>query len=404
MASAPAPETRRWIVVAAATLALAAGFGVLTTINVLIAPFEREFGWLRGDVSFAYTLASLGAAAGGLAAGRLADRLPVAPIAMAGSVALGLGMVLIAGQSSLQAIQLTYLGLGLLGFSCLYAPVLTAVSHWFPAGRGGFALGIVTAGGALGQGVVPPILQALVAAHGWRSGCVMFGLGFVAVVLPAMALIRKPATPAAAPAGQLERQPAAHPAVSLALLGIASVFCCASMAVPLVHLVSFALGRGLPGGTAASVTTVLMLSACVGRIATGTLADRLGSLPTYALASAWQTAVVLLFIPAGQLWAIYVVAAVFGLGFGGVMTALICCVRDAVPRQRLGGTMALVGLLAWVGMGAGGWQGGICFDLTGDYDLAFLSASAAGLVNLAALGTLALLRRAGARASRPAPA
>jgi MFS family permease len=176
------------------------------------------------------------------------------------------------------------------------------------------------------------------------------------------------------------------------------------MAVPLVHLVSFALGRGLPGGTAASVTTVLMLSACIVRIAAGPLADRLGSLPTYALASAWQTVVVALYVPAVQIWAIYVVAAVFGLGFGGVMTALICCVRDAVPRQRLGGAMALVGLLAWVGMGAGGWQGGICFDLTGDYDLAFLSASAAGLVNLAALGTLALLRRAGARASRPAPA
>ena len=54
---------------------------------------------------------------------------------------------------------------------------------------------------------------------------------------------------------------------------------------------------------------VLMLAACIGRIATGGLADRIGSLRTYALASTWQSAVVLLFIPAGDLWAMYGVAA-----------------------------------------------------------------------------------------------
>jgi hypothetical protein len=42
-------------------------------------------------------------------------------------------------------------------------------------------------------------------------------------------------------------------------------------------------------------------------------------------------------------------------------------------------------------MGAGGYQGGLCFDLTGNYTLAFTSAAGAGLVNLAALGLLGAL-------------
>ena len=251
--------------------------------------------------------------------------------------------------------------------------------------------------------MVPPILQALVDAYGWRLGCVAFGVGFIAVVLPVMALLRKPERPAAAAAGYASAHWRVHPTVSVTLLSLASVFCCASMSVPLVHLVSFALGRGLPSGTAASVMAVLMLAACIGRIATGGLADRIGSLRTYALASTWQSAVVLLFIPAGDLWAMYGVAALFGLGFGGVMTALVCCVRDAVPQDRLGGALALVGLLAWVGMGAGGYEGGICFDLTGSYDLSFVSAAVAGLVNLAALAALALLKRLAAQRA-PLPA
>jgi hypothetical protein len=43
-------------VLAAATLGMAAAYGGMSTISILIAPFEREFGWQRSDVSLAYTL------------------------------------------------------------------------------------------------------------------------------------------------------------------------------------------------------------------------------------------------------------------------------------------------------------------------------------------------------------
>jgi MFS family permease len=103
---------------------------------------------------------SIGAAVGGLVAGRLADRLPAGPIAAFGTAVLGLGMILLSMQSSLEAMLAIYLAIGLLGFSCLYAPLLAATARWFP-GRGGLAFGIVTAGGALGQAVIPTAAAAL---------------------------------------------------------------------------------------------------------------------------------------------------------------------------------------------------------------------------------------------------
>jgi hypothetical protein len=75
------------------------------------------------------------------------------------------------------------------------------------------------------------------------------------------------------------------------------------------------------------------------------------------------------------------------------MTALVCAVRDAVPRAAIGRAMAVVSLLAWGGMGAGGYQAGFCFDLTGSYELSFRMAVLAGVANLACLGALAAMLR-----------
>jgi hypothetical protein len=76
-----------------------------------------------------------------------------------------------------------------------------------------------------------------------------------------------------------------------------------------------------------------------------------------------------------------------------VMTALVLCARAAVPPRIAGLGMAVVGLLAWGGMGLGGYQGGHCFDVTGSYTLSFLGAALAGIANLLVIGALALKLR-----------
>jgi MFS family permease len=382
----------RWIVVAAATVGMAGGYGGITTIAILIAPFEGEFGSLRADMSLAYTLLTIGAAFGGLLAGHLADRLPTGPIAAFGAVITGAGLMLVALQTRIEAIQAIYLTIGFLGFACLYAPLLTTVSLWFDR-QAGMAMGIVTAGGALGQGIVPPLFQALISGFGWRMACVVFGAGFVAVVTPAVLLLRKPPARRASAVQATEGWPV-PPALSIGLLAAAALFCCVLMGVPSVHLVAFATGEGLEPAAAAQLVTVLMAMGAVGRIATGAIVDRVGPLAAYALLSVVQTGAVGLFVPAAEAGTgLVIVAAIYGFGFGGVMTALVCAIRAAVPAGSVGSAMAVVSLLAWLGMGAGGYQAGLCFDATGTYELPFLVAMLAGFANLATLGALGLLIR-----------
>ncbi len=382
----------RWVVVFAATIAVGAAYGEVGTIGVLLAPFEAEFAEPKASISLAYTLLSIGAAIGGLLAGRLADRLPARWIVMAGAGAMGLGSMAIGFQADFMAMKIIYLLIGFLGFACLYSPVLTVVSLWFRKGHG-LALGIVTAGGALGQAVVPVLFQGLVVEYGWRSACMILGCIYIAGLIPLAALLEKPQSSSygAASSTALPARWPVHPAISITLVGVAALFCCVLMGVPSVHLISFARESGLSMTTGASLLTVTMLAGCVGRVLTGLLIDRMGSLRSYAIVSAVQTVGVYCFPQMGALWALYIVAVIYGFGFGGALTAMVCAVRDALPSKHVGSGMAMVAMFAWFGMGLGGYQGGLCFDLTGNYALSFTSAAGAGLVNLASLGVLGLL-------------
>ena len=79
------------------------------------------------------------------------------------------------------------------------------------------------------------------------------------------------------------------------------------------------------------------------------------------------------------------------------MTGLIICVRELTPIHMRGMSNGIVVLLAWIGMGIGGYQAGFFFDLSGSYVIPYANAAAAGAVNLVVVGFLFFhFRRKGA--------
>src|SRR5215471_18301852 len=77
------------LVVLAATVAMAMGFGGLGLITVFMGPMEADLGWSRAETSFAYAVSTLGMAFGGLFWGRLSDRIDIRILLATG----GIGMV-----------------------------------------------------------------------------------------------------------------------------------------------------------------------------------------------------------------------------------------------------------------------------------------------------------------------
>lgn len=379
-----------WVIVAVSTVCLALGFGAGGTVSVFIKPFEQEFGWLRADTSMAYTMYTIGAAVGGLVWGSLSDRIGARKIALLGSIALAAGLAALRWQSELWLLYLLFFLIGAIGFACLFTPVLALTGLWFNA-RKGLAIGIVTAGGAIGQGIVPYLAQLLITELGWRSAAFWLGVGHFVVLFPLVFLLR-PAPSAGGMHGRSDRSDSnlwgVPHAITIPWLGLAGVFCCICMAVPLVHLVPLGIDLGCSPQTAAGLLLSLMVAGVAGRLFFGWLADRTGGLPAYFVASVAQTSVVFWFTQTTDIATLFQLSVLFGFGFAGVMTCLLICAREAAPLRISGTAMAIVSAAGWIGMGLGSYQAGYFYDITATYFLSYANAAIAGVANLLTVAAL----------------
>jgi MFS family permease len=152
--------------------------------------------------------------------------------------------------------------------------------------------------------------------------------------------------------------------------------------------------------TAATVLGVSGLASIAGRIATGLLADRFGAKRTLIAGLGLQAAMVFLYLFARDAMAFYVLAAVFGLAYGGVMPLYALVTRDSFGDKVMGTAYGGVFFVSTLGMGLGSFAGGWVYDSLGSYAWLFISSAAIGVM----AGVLALTFRAPRLLPLPVPA
>ncbi len=382
-------RTHPAVIVGICTAMVAMAFGAIGTVAVFLEPLAAEFGWPRASVAAAYSVATVATGIGGILMGYFADRLPVRRVALFGALVPGLAFASLSELQSTAGLYALHALMGLAGIGAIMAPLNRLASLWLVRNPG-LAIGIVSAGGAAGQGLVPYFARQLVLTEGWRQAYLILGVLFIAVMIPlALSLRDAPRQPVVRASGH------AGPSATrlLGLLSIAALLCCVCMGTPLVHVVTLGSDRGLPSADAAGLLAVMMIAGMAGRIAFGRVADRVGSLQTYIAASAGQTLLAFLFPYAGTPAALYFLSALFGLVFSGAMTSFIACAREYSPSGATGLAIGVVMFFGWIGMAAGAWQGGLFYDLCGDYYVSFANASFAGVANLAILAVLSIYSR-----------
>lgn len=388
-------EDRRvaWLMVAACAAMVAMGFGAVVNMAVFLTPLGMEFGWPRADLSLAYSIASIGTGLGGIAMGHFADRVPIRRVVLCGAIVPGIAFLLLSRLNSIFELYLYHALLGLVGIGAIMAPLNSLAGLWLRRNPG-LAIGVVSAGGALGQGLMPFLARHLVLAQDWRQAYVTLGVLYLVVMVPLALLIRDAPRPAPAPApGGAAATPPGHqsgvaPSWLLAWLCVAALFCCVCMATPIVHVAALGADLGLGGRESAGLLVVMMVFGMAGRLGFGRLADRAGNLQAYIVASGGQTVLAFLFPFMNSRAELYLLAALFGLVFSGAMTSFILCAREYAPAGRTGLSIGVVMFFAWFGMALGGWQGGLFYDLCGSYKPSFANASLGGVANLLVLGLL----------------
>jgi MFS family permease len=386
----------RWVIVSASALMLALSMGMMVNgTSVFFIPLFEEFGWQRGAVSLINTSGLAGLAIGGILMGRIADKTPIRRVILVGAVVIGLCMLGASQASALWQLYALFFIAGFLGAGAIFAPLIANVGNWFKTGSG-LALGIASAGQALGQGGMPYVMALLIGALGWRDALLSVGLTMLVLLISLAMLIKQPpkhrtssdtvaADDLLADTGDTGL--IAPNAIAL-WLGAAAILCCTCMAVPLMHLVPLMQDRGISLEDAGSVLFVMLIVAIAGRIAFGKLADMIGAIRAYWIASCFQTVLVFFFIQIDTLHGYYIFAVIYGFGYAGVMTGILVCVRVLTPLSNRASVLGIVLFFAFMGHAIGGYQGGFFFDLTGNYTLTYANAAFAGILNLILIGAL----------------
>ena len=381
--------TYRWVIVFTVAAMLAIAMGQLVNgMSVFFIPLEHEFGWSRGSIALINSAGLVGLAVGSIVMGGIADRVNIRYISLFGAGIIGLSVLAASWTNSLWQLYALFFFAGAFGGGSLFAPLIALVGNWFKTGAG-LAIGIASAGQAIGQGGVPFGTAFLIEALGWRGAFAALGVISLATLVPLALLTKEPSSKSGAAAGHATEECTSLPThVVVIWLSAAVLCCCTCMSVPLMHLVPLIQGKGISAPEASGVLFAMLIAAILGRVAFGKLADIIGAVPAYMTASLWQTALVFAFTQINNLDALYIFAAIYGFGYAGVMTGVLVTIRALTPVSRRAGATGIILAFAWLGHGIGGYQGGLFFDLTGTYTLSFANAALVGLLNLIIVGSL----------------
>ena len=358
-------------------------FGSMASISVFLKPVSLEFDWSRGQTSFAYTVASFSSAAFGVFWGYVADKYGTKWFGLAGAVSMGFILFSLSSLDSIYKFYLLYFLFGAFGSALLFSPLYANVGFWFRENPG-LALGIAASGGAVGQAFIPHISGILIEASGWRDAYIYLALIYLAISLPIALLIQEsPWREGARQDAEIEERdfPLSEKAV-VVWISFAVIFCCVCMSVPIMHLVPLLTDKGFSLEFSTFVLMLLMICGAFGRIFGGMLGDYIGALPGYILMSLGQTIFVVWFPHLVSPFGIYLIAALFGFTYSGVMSSILVCTRMMVSAKFGARAMSITSFFGWIGMGLGGFLGGYLFDIYGDYTLAFTIAGISGIINL----------------------
>ena len=372
-----------WVMVLVVFVLSGLAFGSMASISVFLKPVSLEFGWSRGQTSFAYTVASLASAVFGVLWGQVADKYGTRWFGFVGAICMSLVLFALSSLNSIAQFYALYFLFGAMGSALLFSPLYANVGFWFRENPG-LALGLAASGGAIGQAFIPHLSGILIENSGWKLAYVNLAIIYIFISLPIAFLIKE--SPWRISARNQEEQEERNFPLSetqvVAWISIAVIFCCVCMSIPIMHLVPMLTDKGFSLEFATSVLMILMICGAFGRILGGMLGDYIGALPAYIIMSLGQTIFVVWFPHLISPSIVYVMAALFGFTYSGVMSSILVCTRVMVSAKFGARAMSLTSFFGWIGMGLGGFLGGYFFDIYGDYNWAFTFAGLSGIINL----------------------
>ena len=393
-----------YIVVAAAFLIIAIMWGATYSFGVFFKPLLEEFGWTRAMTSGAFSLSLVLTGLFSVVAGKLTDRFGPRKVLTVCGLFLGSGYLLASQVSAIWQLYLFYGVIVGIGMGGSFVPLASTVARWFVRKRG-MMTGIAASGIGMGILVMPPIANWLIAGYGWRTSYMVVGVAALVLIVSAAQFMRRdPGQIGQLPDGRSEsggREGSPTTGFSLReavrtrrfwMLGLAVGCFGLGLGTVVAHIVLHATGMGITAAGAAVILTVVGGASITGRLMMGAASDKIGNKPGLIISFSFISFALFWLLAAGELWMLYLFAALFGFGYGGIAALGSPVVAELFGMSShgviLGATMIFVEGASAIGPVIAGHL----YDITGSYQPAFLIYAVTGVIGLV---LVSLLRPAG---------
>ncbi|WP_421868437.1 MFS transporter [Motiliproteus sp.] len=400
--SSPSLRSEAWpaqalLAVIAGLLILLLNMGVRQSMGLLLPDMQISYGWPMAELSFAFAVQNLVWGAVSPLAGLAAERYGTVRVLLAGTVLYAAGLALLAVSESpwlYQASNGILIGIGI--GATTFPVVLAAVGRQVSERQRSFALGVVSAGGSLGQFLFALLTQWANSHFGWSealwilAGCILL----MALFSPWLKTAVLPAPP-----GTESRQ-RVHFDRRFVLLATGFFVCGYHVAFISVHLPNLVAVCGLTPDIAANSLALIGLINVAGTIFAGWLGGRYHKPYLLSWIYGLRGAIVLAFI-----WlpktadSFYLFSAVMGVLWLSTVPLTSGTLAQFFGTARLASLFGLVMFSHQIGAFFGAWISGWLFDQTGNYDAVWLISALLGF--LAAAVHLPIKP---ARSAQPVPA
>src|SRR6185295_4039771 len=349
----------------------------------------EEFGWSRTQVTSGNALSKL--LIGplfGFIAGWAVDRFGPRRLMLIGILMAGGALIGLSHMSALWMFYLFYL-FNALGYVCGGPlPNQVLLSRWFDKSRGK-AMGFAYVGIGIGGAVVPQLSRFLNEAFSWRGGLRGLGILMIVLALP-MAYFDKES-----PEEQTEKKKDDQTLAPMTgvfrtrafyLLALGSMCSIGAVGGTNQHLKLFlSKDQSFSEAGAANIISLVLAFSIIGRLFMGWLADHMPKKYVMLLIYLLVAAAIPLLFFASTPSAVYVFAAVFGLGLGGEYLIIPLMAAELFGVKVLGRLMGVILTADGVTEAACPMLIGYLRDRTGNYNVGFIT-----LICIALLGALAV--------------
>ena len=342
-----------WVIIGILAVVRIVANAIGMAAGIMVAPLNDpngDFGWSMGTIGAGLATFFLVGAIFSPIAGWLADRYGVRNTMLSCAFLFAGSMVLLGFVTALWQFFLVFGVLLAAAEAIAMVPMISAINGWFKR-RLGLAVGILWAAGGIGSAALAPIVGYLLENVGWERTFWYIGVAGGGLILVLVPFFRnRPLDMGIKPYGTLEDDDPevgwSKPVEMLRLkvfnqslrktkefwnLPLIHCLGCSGHAIILIYSIPIAVNQGISLTAAALILSLIQVFSIISRFITPIVTERVGGKPAMTAALAAQGLTVLLLIWAQEPWVFYLFAVLFGLGFGGEMSAY-----PVVNRQYFG--------------------------------------------------------------------